>query len=147
VALNEALLLDTHVWIWLANGLLRTDLALESRLRSAAEKRLLFIASITLLEVANADQRGRLQRTRSLDDWFAVNLASPGVRLIEITPSIAAATAKLPAGFHGDPGDRLIAATASTESLTLVTHDKALLRFGRQGLYPVLKASQRKMVR
>jgi PIN domain nuclease of toxin-antitoxin system len=45
--------------------------------------------------------------------------------------------------FHGDPGDRLLAAAALSHELALCTHDKQLLRFGRQGLYKALKVNEK----
>jgi PIN domain nuclease of toxin-antitoxin system len=141
---NEGLLLDTHVWVWIANGLLHPDPGLIKRLEAAASRDAIFLSSISLYEVANAARRGRMNLLRSLEDWFAANLRRPGVRIIDVTSSIALETTRLPAAFHGDPGDRLIAATARLEGLALVTHDKELLRFGKKGLFPVLKASQKR---
>jgi PIN domain nuclease of toxin-antitoxin system len=138
------LLLDTHVWVWLANGLLQPNAALVEQLDRAAANDALFLSSISLYEVANAVRRGRIDLVRSLEEWFATNLARPGVRVIAVTPEIAVETTRLPTAFHGDPGDRLIAATARLEELTLVTHDKALLRFGKQGHLPMLKARRKR---
>jgi PIN domain nuclease of toxin-antitoxin system len=76
--------------------------------------------------------------------WFQDALRHPGPRIIEITPMIAAATLQLPAHFQGDPGDRILAATAITENLALCTHDDLLLRFGKQGLFQTLKVSETK---
>jgi len=146
LAVKDGLLLDTHTWIWIANDELRHDPILFVRLHLAAANDAIFVSSMSLYEVANAASRGRMKLHRSLEDWFAANLTRPGVRILELTPSIALETAKLPATFHGDPGDRLIAATARVEELTLVTHDKALLRFGKKGMFPVLKASQKRIV-
>ena len=97
--------------------------------------------------MANAYQRGRLNLVgRTLEDWLSANLRKPGVRIIDITPEIAVQTTRLPLGFQGDPGDRLLAATAQVEDLTLVTHDSALLQFGRRGLFNVLKARRKRIL-
>lgn len=107
----------------------------------------LFLSSISLFEVANAYSRGRLHLpARTLEDWLQANLRSPGVRLLPLTPEIAVQTTRLPDTFHGDPGDRVLAATAQVGGLTVVTHDKALVQFGRQGLFTVLKARQKKIL-
>jgi PIN domain nuclease of toxin-antitoxin system len=144
--MSTGVLLDTHVWVWLANGLLHPDPVLVEQLNRAGLTDSLFLCSISLYEIANGARRGRIDLLRSLEDWFAANLVRPGVRIVPVTPEIAIETTRLPIGFHGDPGDRLIAATARVEELTLITHDKALLRFGKQGHLRVLKARQKRSV-
>jgi PIN domain nuclease of toxin-antitoxin system len=44
----------------------------------------------------------------------------------EITPVIAALSVQFPDDFPRDPADRLIAATARAEGLTLVTRDERI---------------------
>ena len=44
----------------------------------------------------------------------------------EITPAIAALSTQFPDEFPHDPADRLIAATARTEGLALVTRDERI---------------------
>ncbi len=39
----------------------------------------------------------------------------------------------LPGEFHNDPVDRIIVATARALALTVVTRDKAILDYARQG--------------
>lgn len=48
------------------------------------------------------------------------------MRLLELTPAIAARTNQLPEGCHGDPFDRAIVATAAALDLTLITADQAI---------------------
>jgi PIN domain nuclease of toxin-antitoxin system len=60
-------------------------------------------------------------------------LSFPGLHLAPITGEIACSCAELPPSFHGDPADRLIAATARCEGLTLLTHDRRLLELADTG--------------
>jgi len=113
-------------------------------LREASAKAAWFISSMSLLEVANAVERRRLELDRPLQEWFRDALQFPGPRVIDITPEIACATVRLPKAFQGDPGDRVLAATAITEHLALCTHDDDLLRFGKQGIFSTLKVSEAK---
>jgi len=46
------------------------------------------------------------------------------VTVLPITPEIALLAAQFPDDYPGDPGDRLIGATARAEGLTLVTRDE-----------------------
>jgi PIN domain nuclease of toxin-antitoxin system len=146
LALSEGLLLDSHVWVWIANVTLHPDLSLVQKLNAAAATNSIYLSSMSLYEIANATLRGRINLFRPLEDWLTTNLRRPGPRLVEVTPAIVVETTKLPASFHGDPGDRLIAATARLMGFTLVAHDKALLRFGKHGLFAVLSARERRKV-
>jgi PIN domain nuclease of toxin-antitoxin system len=103
-------------------------------LRDASANADWFVSSISLYEVANAVMRKRLDLYSPLLDWFQRALRHPGPRILEITPEIAAATLKLPESFHGDPGDRILAATAIVGNLALCTHDDALPAIWQTGV-------------
>lgn len=98
----------------------------------------LFVSAISLLEVANMDRRKRVLLPIPLQAWLGRAFYTGAIHLLPITPEIASETAALPEAFHGDPADRIIAATARVEDLTLCTHDKLLLMFGKQGLFKTL---------
>ena len=69
--------------------------------------------------------KGRLQTKH--DPEFLLGKIADSFRIIPITPEIAhlAVTLKLP---HGDPFDRVIAATAVHHQAALLTRDKELKR-------------------
>ena len=69
---------------------------------------------------------GRLSLDVPLGDWLAAAAHPRSVRLLSITPEIAAGVAALPASFHRDPADRLIVATARAHALPVLTHDRRL---------------------
>jgi PIN domain nuclease of toxin-antitoxin system len=50
------------------------------------------------------------------------------VRLVSITPAIAADLGELPPSFHRDPADRIIVSTCRVLRLPLVTHDTRITR-------------------
>ena len=135
----SGVLLDTHSLIWLRSGRLTAKPDVMRTIRRAAMNAEWFVSSISLSEIAHAIMRKRLELNLPLLEWFHEALRHPGPRVLEITPEIASATLRLPASFHGDPGDRILAATAIIENLALCTHDDALLRFGREGLFTTLK--------
>ena len=144
VALTTGLLLDTHAWVWLRAGTLASKPENLDIIRNAAAAANWFVSSFSLSEIAHAVSRKRLALDRPILKWFQDSLLPPGPRIIEITPRIAAATLQLPATFQGDPGNRILAATAITENLILCTHDDLLLRFGKQGLFQTIKVSEMK---
>jgi PIN domain nuclease of toxin-antitoxin system len=128
------ILLDTHAWAWFEQGEEQLPIKARNQIEKAAWAGSLYIASISLLEIANMHRRGRIKLTIPLEQWFAETLNHQGMQIVPLTPAIALETTLLPESFHGDPADRLIASTARVENLTLYTHDKAILRFGKQGL-------------
>jgi PIN domain nuclease of toxin-antitoxin system len=144
VALDFGILLDTHTLLWLQARTLTARPEVLATLGSAAEKDNWFISSFAFYEVAHAVGRNRLRLDRDLMEWFRVAMSSPSPRIIEISPEIAAATTTLPATFHGDPGDRILAATAIVHNLTICTHDDLMLKFGKQGLFRTLKVNETK---
>jgi len=83
------------------------------------------LCSVSLLEAAMLHRLGRLDLPTTLDQFFEMGLAED-LRLIELTPAIAAKTSSLGELLHGDPFDRTIVATAAVLGLTLITTDAAI---------------------
>ena len=102
-------------------------------LEAASEEDRIFLSPISMWEIALKHSRGKLELDRPVREWLVQASVSVGLRLAQITPAIAAESAELPVAFHGDPADRIIAATARSEGFTLITHDKKLLNLAAQG--------------
>ena len=83
--------------------------------------------------------RGRLQLLIKPERWFANLFDVPGVELAEMSPDLLIASSYLPGGPPKDPTDRIIAATARELGATLMTRDRALLEYGKQGHVAVLE--------
>ena len=121
-------LLDTHAWIWWIHG----DRRLQRRVRDTLD--LLppdgrpFLSAISLWEVAMLVERGRVAFSISLAEWLAAAAHPRSIRLVPISPAIAAQTAALPSSFHRDPADRLIVASCRVLGLALLTRDTRILR-------------------
>ncbi len=127
------LLLDTPVWLWIAAGEKRFPASTQATIRAAVQQDALFLCPISLWEISLKASRGQLTLGLPLRQWMRQAMNFPGLHLVPIDPEIACSCAELPSDFHGDPADRLIAATARTAGLTLLTHDKALLKLAKQG--------------
>ena len=85
------------------------------------------LSSISLLEVAQKDpsKKGPILRI-PIRQWFSTALPKQ-IRVFDLSPDIAAAAYEFGEDFHGDPADRIIAATSIVHRLTLVTSDKRLI--------------------
>ena len=78
---------------------------------------------------------GRL-RLPDAPERFLVDLPrEAGFRVLDVQPRHVAALAELPA-LHGDPFDRMLVAQALAESLTIVTRDDHIPRYGVATLPP-----------
>lgn len=134
----DPVVIDTHIWLWLINGV-EIDSAAMQRIVICAREGLVFVPSISVWEIAMLESRGRITLSQPLHQWIELALRAPGLRLIPLSPDVAVESCKLPEGCPADPADRMIVATARIEGASLVTRDEKLLQYGKQGHVKVLK--------
>ena len=120
------IVLDTHAWIWFASARKKLSTSAASACEDA---KLLLVSAISVWEVAMLVSKGRIGFDRDVERWIQEALALPKVRLEPLTPGISVLSTRLPGSFHGDPADRIIAATALDHCAALVTKDVALRRY------------------
>jgi PIN domain nuclease of toxin-antitoxin system len=82
-------------------------------------------ADISLWEIAMLVGKGRLDPGTDSATFCRLALESRGIRVLPITAEIAAESVQIELS-HGDPADRLIAATARIHRAPLVTVDDRL---------------------
>ena len=119
------LLIDTHVLVWLDEGNLRLGAEALRRIDRSHQSNTLAVSAITFWETAMLVQKGRLSIAPPLTLWRKELLIN-GLIEIPVTGDIALAAGTLE-NFHGDPADRIIAATALIHDATLLTADKKIL--------------------
>ena len=117
-------LLDTNAWLRLF--LFPSELAPALRQQLATEP-LLGVSAMSVIEVAQKVAKGRLHCGMPVRDWTQLATPPSRIRVIPLNADIALRAYEWPADFHGDPADRIIAATAVVNRLTLVTADEKLL--------------------
>lgn len=81
---------------------------------------------MSVLEIATAVRRGRLDLGRPVEGWLDDLRAMPELRFEPVSARIALAAGTLPNSMPGDPIDRIIAATAIALRAKLVTADEKL---------------------
>jgi PIN domain nuclease of toxin-antitoxin system len=135
----SALLLDTHIWLWYAEGD-NEELPPRSvqRLDEARAADGLLISSISIWEIGMQSHKGRIQLSMPLRDWVARALSPPGISLLPLDADTAAESTLLPGSPHGDPARFLIAA-ARTKRLALATRDREIIAYGKSGHVRVLE--------
>lgn len=127
-------LLDTHIWIWSREGDVRRIGARTRRLLSRAESGgLVRISPVNVFEVTTLHVTGRLHFNRPLEQWVRDATGAGEIRVAELTTAIALDAGHIPRAALADPMDRLLVATARQLDATLVTSDRAILKYGDKG--------------
>ncbi len=119
--------LDTHILIWWLENSLRLTKEQAQVLQEFEKNKPFGVSDISLVEIGCLVSAGRIQLQGELRDWLSRATAEPLVRLCRITPAVVAEVANLPADFHRDPADRIIAATARLERARLLTQDRKII--------------------
>lgn len=133
------ILLDTCALIWLVQDEALAQPSVDALQESAESGGTVYLSPITAWEVGLLVARGRLRLRMSPQSWFERASAAPGVKLAAMPPDLLIASSFLPGKPPNDPADRIIAATARELGARLVTRDRVLLDYGRQGHVNVLK--------
>lgn len=119
-------LLDTHILLYWLSRDPRLSGAQAAVIQQASAAQPLWVADISLWEIATLYALGRITLDRPLQAWLEAATARPLVQRVGISPAIAAAVATLPAWFHRDPADRILVATAQVLGMTLLTRDQRI---------------------
>ncbi len=121
-------LLDTHAWIQSALG---EPLPALVEKTLAAHSNSFALADVSLWEVAKLVELGRLELSVPLSEFFRLAIA-PDLTVLPISTAVAERVAGLEAsGFHKDPADQLIVATALVHGLRLISDDSRIRQWGR----------------
>lgn len=120
------ILLDTHVWLWLALSPQRLSRFAVQSIEESVRVGGIGIASVTLLETGWLMAQRRLGFTGTSETLLTRMAHETGVVVREITPPIAIMVMDLARALPGDPIDRVIVATARAEGLKLVTRDRRI---------------------
>jgi len=137
---NSGLLLDTHVWIWLAMG--NTTLTPKNRkiIAKFSQARSLFISSISAWEISMLMKKKRITLTTPPLEWINKSISHTGIQCIDVSPDIAIESCNLPGKFHADPSDSLIVATARLNDFCLMTRDEKIIKYSQQHFLTTIKA-------
>lgn len=115
-------LLDTHALLWA----LTEPAALgprATRIIADADQRLV-VSAASAWEISTKQRLGRLPQADGIVSTYTRNLGRLGAFELPITAEHALLAGRLD-WDHRDPFDRMLAAQAMTESLTVITKDEA----------------------
>lgn len=122
------IVLDTHIWIWWIHGDEHLNKQQIAWLKEN-ENQGLGVSIISCWEVAKLVEYERLVLPCSVSEWLDQALSYPGIQLLELTPRVVVESTQLPEGFHQDPADQLIVATARILDCSLLTADIKILNY------------------
>lgn len=114
------LLLDTHAFLWWVADSPKLSSAAREAIRDPKSECLVSLASCW--EIAIKQSLGKLKLPVPLDHFIPAQMAANSFQQMDIDFRHVALIAVLPF-HHRDPFDRLLAAQAVTEDLTLVSAD------------------------
>lgn len=128
----QALLLDTHIALWLDNGDTQlTAHTIEEIDRVRRSGGTVYLSAVSAWEIALLVEAGGIQLDLPVARWLERFFSQSGVEPMALS-TIAAAGAY---GFyplpHRDPADLLLMSSAVTLACPLVTYDRRILDFGR----------------
>lgn len=121
------LLLDTHALLWWLAGDAR--LSRKARAAIAGEDNLVHVSAASAWEISTKHRLGRLPQIGPLLTELPEHVAGQGFSSLDITVDHGLRAGTL-AGAHRDPFDRMLAAQAQAERLTLVSSDEVFDAFG-----------------
>jgi len=128
------LLLDTRVWLWMA--LAPQRLGADSRLMLEDRGNALFLSIASAWEIVRKDALGKLELPIDAATYLRSRLARSGAELLHLSLDHLFALGSLP-DRHRDPFDRVLAAQAKVEGMSLMSADPRVLA------YPVLTIDAR----
>lgn len=119
------LLLDTHIWLWSRLEPARLPKSLSRALEDEANE--LWLSPLSLWETILLAEKGRVRLSPSAPEWIVNALGKVPMKEAPLTSDVVLAIQNIHLP-HRDPVDQLLAATARTFDLSLVTADKWLLQ-------------------
>ncbi len=122
-------LLDTHAVIWIARGEYSYLSTRVTAILNAGRDSTIFLSSASAWEMATKNRIGKLPGVELFLEHFEERATMAAYDLLPIGIRHSILAGQLP-GTHKDPFDRILAAQALHENLTLLSNDTKLDAFG-----------------
>lgn len=121
------LLLDTHTFWWMVYD--DPQLSVKAREIISVPENHRLCSAVIAWEIAIKSSLGRMTLAQAVDVWFLRHVWAAGLSHKPIDLRAIARVRDLP-WYHRDPFDRLLAATALCDDLTLVSRDDVFDQYG-----------------
>lgn len=121
------IILDTHILVWWVDDNSRLTTKYREYIEEYQSEGL-GISIVSCWEVAKLVEKKRLVFSCSVNEWLLTALAYPGVQLLNLTLPIVVDSTQLN-GFHSDPFDQIIVATARNYGCPMLTVDAKIFNY------------------
>ncbi len=121
-------LLDTNVFLWMTSAPHRLGTSIREVLETTPAESIYFSA-VSSWEIAIKYKLGKLNLPSAPTEYVSSRILTAGFSVLPIQLLHTLAVADLP-DVHRDPFDRLLAAQAKQERLTLLSGDKTFSHYG-----------------
>ncbi len=120
------ILLDTHALVWWVSDSGKLSPRARRSILAATRQGPAIVSAISLFEIATLFRRRKLALSVPAGQWLSDVRLLPQVRIEPVGAAIAALAGSLNDELPGDPGDRIIAATALELDAVLISADRRL---------------------
>lgn len=131
--MSQPLLLDTCAVIWIAEDSPISDEAVTAMDEAYDAGRPVYVSPITAWEIGVLAAREQWVSALPPARWFERFLSLEAIELTALSPQILIAASFLPGPTQMDSADRILAATAREQGLTLITRDRNMLDYAAHG--------------
>ena len=120
------ILLDTHIFVWLAIEDKKLSRKYLEILETVNERAL---SIMSCWEIAKLVEKGKLRFNVPIAEWLQTALDFNNIQILQLEIDIIADSISLPGKFHKDPADQLIVATARVLDIELMTVDEKIVNY------------------
>jgi PIN domain nuclease of toxin-antitoxin system len=125
-------LLDTCVILFALEGVELRDEAV-SHMSKVGKGSFLFLSPASAWEIGKLVAAKKLRLPIEPLHYFEKFASAQGVSICDLTSEIMVRSSFLPDLEHKDPMDCILIATARVNNYTIITRDRTILTYGRQG--------------
>ncbi|MGK2915910.1 MAG: type II toxin-antitoxin system VapC family toxin [Porticoccaceae bacterium] len=110
----NGLLLDTHIWLWVAEGITgRVRSPVLAAIEQARVDHSLYVSATSVWEIGLLCAKDKIRLSAPVREWITRAIARPGMALLPLDAETALESTRLPGAPHGDPADRFLIAAAN----------------------------------
>lgn len=124
------ILLDTHIWLWWLLDEKNLSGIEKQELDLLASDNLISVSWVSVWETEMLERKNRIKLLPDFEAWMKFATRPEVSKVLPADIEVVLAQRRLPESFHGDPADRLIAATAILSGYPLATHDQRIRKSG-----------------